>query len=109
MAMSTMESAMSRGSVYADGKRTVYEAQLGGFLTSVGTSGEDYNKVVTAPLDSISDPNMLASVAESLADPGVVAAVSALETAGSDKSTPIRVEVVVTQYPISAPTKKVSE
>ncbi|MFN9355901.1 MAG: RHS repeat-associated core domain-containing protein [Alphaproteobacteria bacterium] len=109
MAMSTMESAMSRGSVYADGKRTVYEAQLGGFLTSVGTSGEDYNKVVTAPLDSISDPNMLASVAESLADPGVVAAVSALESAGSDKSTPIRVEVVVTQYPISAPTKKVSE
>jgi len=101
MAMNTMESAMRSGTVYQVGDRTTYIAELGGLLTSVGTSGEDYNKVVTQSLETIEDAAMRASVMESLADPGVMAAVSALETAGSDKSEPIKIEVVITQYPVA--------
>ncbi|MFN9358569.1 MAG: RHS repeat-associated core domain-containing protein [Alphaproteobacteria bacterium] len=101
MAMNTMESAMRSGTVYQVGDRTTYIAELGGLLTCVGTSGEDYNKVVTQSLETIEDSAMRASVMESLADPGVMAAVSALETAGSDKSEPIKIEVVITQYPVA--------
>jgi hypothetical protein len=100
MVMSTVETAVANDTVKQDGSRTVYEAQLGGFFTSVGTQGEDTNRVVTQDLETILDPSMLESVAQEMADPATLATISALEAANPDNKNPVKVEVVVTQHPI---------
>jgi RHS repeat-associated protein len=100
MVVNTVEAAIGSNAVQREGDRTVYEAQLGGLLSSVGTQGEDWNRVVTQDLDSIKDPSMLQSVAEELADPATLSIISALEAASPTNTNPVKVEVVITQHPI---------
>jgi RHS repeat-associated protein len=106
MVMNTVEAAIGSNAVKREGDRTVYEAQLGGLLSSVGTQGEDWNRVVTQDLDSIKDPPMLQSVAEELADPVTLSIISALEAASPTNTNPVKVEVVITQHPIHEEKRK---
>ncbi len=100
MAMRTIETAVADGTVAPDGGATVYEGKLGGMFTSVGTQGEDTNRVVTRDLDTMTDPEMLGQVADELATPEAVGTLAALEAAAPANADPIKVEVIVTQYPV---------
>ena len=100
MAMRSIEKAVSDGTVEPEGNRTVYEGKLGGLFTSVGTQGEDTNRVVTQDLTSIVDPQKLSEVASELATPEAAIALAVLVATDPANAEPVKVEVVITQHPV---------
>ena len=51
-------------------------------------------------LDTMTDPTMIEQVADELATPEAVGTLAALEAAAPANADPIKVEVIVTQYPV---------
>ena len=100
MAMRTIEKSVSDGTFVREGNDTVYEGKIGGAFTSVGTQGEDTNRVVTQDLNTMTDPEMLGQVAAELATPEAVGTLAALEAAAPANADPIKVEVIKTQHPV---------
>ena len=88
------------GTVVVENSRTTYEGRLGGFLTDVGTPGEDTVRVVTEEISAIEDSQLLEEVAQELADPETVAVLATLEAQAEPGADPVRIEVIITQYPV---------
>src|SRR6185369_5797791 len=94
--------AKGQGGKSEDSRGTTYEAKITGTVAhmttgSLGSRGEDFNRVGTVPLERITDPNMLASVAERMAQPDMVSTIAiAQERYGG--AGPIEIQVIVTQY-----------
>ncbi|MEM9377547.1 MAG: RHS repeat-associated core domain-containing protein, partial [Pseudomonadota bacterium] len=108
-----MEDARQAGTVFtetmADGtQRTIHEGARVGpiaqMFTSVGENGEDFARVVTQDAGTLSDPTMLAQVAQEMADPAMVASIAGIQAAQvASGGEPFKVEVdaVITAHPIA--------
>ncbi|MGH6617860.1 RHS repeat domain-containing protein [Sphingomonas sp.] len=96
LAVKTMIAAEREGTFGpSDRGTTAYESNQSGFISSLGSDGEDINRVITKPLKDITDPKMIVSVAKELARPQLAAAMALSIKIGR----PARVEVIITQYP----------
>lgn len=99
LAGQTIQESIESGHTYTDTNgATVHEATITGVFNSLGSNGEDVNRVVTRSLEEIANPRMIASVAAALAEPEMVAAMAAAEAA-SPGDEPLEIRVIVTQYP----------
>lgn len=83
----------------SDRGTTAYQSNQSGWFSSLGADGQDINRVITRPLEGLTDPRMLAEVATEMARPEVVAGIAAAEASNGGRATgPIEVQVIITQY-----------
>ena len=108
--MLTIEAAKAAGTVRTEGTSKIYEAPFHALFKGAGNRGEKFNRVITAPLDSLADPERAAQAAETLADPATAAAIAELTASDGQGNEPIEVEVIMSQYPVSEiPRREIDE
>lgn len=109
LAIATAERTAARGEggVILERGGATYEAKITGgladfFFGSLGENGEDVNRVGVVDLHKITDPRMLASVAQRMSEPDMVATISAAQALYGGNG-PLEVRVITTQYPTEDP------
>jgi RHS repeat-associated protein len=103
LAAETMIDAQREGTFGpSGGSRTAYESNQSGWFSSLGSQGEDINRVITQPLQTLSDPELVDSATDQLDRPEIIAGIAAaIAASGCDLNCrPIEVEVIITQYPV---------